>query len=133
MPRTAKEILAHADELARRFAEHEPVPGQIMDARALRDIAAAVERLAGAERDIASAVAIARAEGHSWAAIGAMLGTSGEAARQRYGAKPRRTVQEAVRQARARRVSSIRSPVAERGMVKKSRGARTPKESSRKD
>jgi hypothetical protein len=28
---------------------------------------------------------VARAEGHSWAAIGAMLGTFGEAARQRYG------------------------------------------------
>ena len=89
MPRTAKEILAHADELARRFAEHEPMPGQIIDARALRDIAAAVERLAGAERDIAAAVAIARAEGHSWAAIGAMLGTSGEAARQRYAPGPK--------------------------------------------
>jgi hypothetical protein len=30
-------------------------------------------------------VAVARAEGQAWAAIGAMLGTSGEAARQRYG------------------------------------------------
>jgi nucleoid-associated protein Lsr2 len=56
-----------------------------MDARALRDIAAAVERRAVAERDIADAVTVARAEGHTWAAIGAMLGTSGEAARQRYG------------------------------------------------
>jgi hypothetical protein len=27
----------------------------------------------------------ARAEGHSWAATGAMVGTSGVAARQRYG------------------------------------------------
>jgi hypothetical protein len=57
MPRSAKEILAHADELARRFEDHKPAPG---------------------------AVRAARADGHSWAAIGAMLGTSGEAARQRY-------------------------------------------------
>src|SRR5579859_3023230 len=84
MPRSTEQILAHADELARRFAEHEPASGQIMDARALRDIAAAVERRAGAERDIADAVSVARAEGHTWAAIAAMLGTSGEAARQRY-------------------------------------------------
>ena len=84
MPRTTEQILAHADELARRFAEHEPANDRIMDARALRDIAAAVERRADAERDIADAVSIARAEGHSWAAIAAMLGTSGEAARQRY-------------------------------------------------
>jgi nucleoid-associated protein Lsr2 len=84
MPRSTEQILAHADELARRFAEHEPADDRIMDARALRDIAAAVERLAIAERDIADAVTVARAEGHSWAAIAAMLGTSGEAARQRY-------------------------------------------------
>jgi hypothetical protein len=34
---------------------------------------------------MSDAVAVARAEGHSWATIGAMLGTTGEAARQRYG------------------------------------------------
>lgn len=85
MPRSTEQILAHADELARRFAEHEPAYDRIMDARALRDIAVAAERRAVAERDIADAVSIARAEGHTWAAIGAMLGTSGEAARQRYG------------------------------------------------
>ncbi len=85
MPRSTEQILAHADELARRFAEHEPAGDRVKDARALRDIAAAIERRAGAGRDIAAAVAVARAEGHTWAAIGAMLGTSGEAARQRYG------------------------------------------------
>jgi hypothetical protein len=85
MPRSTEQILAHADELARRFAEHEPAYDRIMDARALRDIAAAVERRAVAERDITDAVTVARAEGHTWAAISAMLGTSGEAARQRYG------------------------------------------------
>jgi hypothetical protein len=60
-------------------------PGDIKDARALLDVAAAFSRVAGAERDLAGAVSVARAEGHTWAAIGAMLGTSGEAARQRYG------------------------------------------------
>ncbi len=85
MPRSTEQILAHADELARRFADHEPAYDRIIDARALRDIAAAVERRAVAERDIANAATVARAEGHTWAAIGAMLGTSGEAARQRYG------------------------------------------------
>lgn len=89
MPRSAEEILAQADELARRFEDYEPGPGDGRDASALRDIAAAFARLAGSERDLASAVNAARAEGHSWAAIGAMLGTSGEAARQRYGAHGR--------------------------------------------
>jgi catalase (peroxidase I) len=83
MPRTTEEILAHADELGRRFEEHEP--GDVKDARALRDIAAAFARFARSERDLVAAVSVARAEGHTWAAIGAMLGTSGEAARQRYG------------------------------------------------
>ena len=90
MPRTTEDILARADELARRFEEHEPGAEDVKDARALRDIAAAFARLAGSERDLADAVSVARAEGHTWAAIGAMLGTSGEAARQRYGGTDRR-------------------------------------------
>jgi hypothetical protein len=40
---------------------------------------------ADAERVLLDAVVRARHEGHSWASIGAMVGTSGEAARQRYG------------------------------------------------
>jgi DNA-directed RNA polymerase specialized sigma24 family protein len=84
MVRTSREILAHAGELARRFEEHEP-DDDGTDARALRDIAEAVTRLAEDQRSVGTAVSVARAEGHSWAAIGAMLGTSGEAARQRYG------------------------------------------------
>jgi|SRR5690349_5079269 hypothetical protein len=94
MPRSTEEILAHADELARRFEEYEPGPGDGRDARPLRDIASAVTRLAATQREVDDAVSVARAEGHSWAAIGAMLGTSGEAARQRYGtrkhSRPRR-------------------------------------------
>jgi hypothetical protein len=90
MPRTTEEILARADELARRFEEHDPETGDVRDARALRDVAAAFARVADGERDLADAVSVARAEGHTWAAIGAMLGTSGEAARQRYGSTGRR-------------------------------------------
>jgi hypothetical protein len=85
MPRSTEEILAHADELAKRFEDHEPGSGDSKDGRALRDIAQAFSRVAVSERELADAVSVARAEGHTWAAIGAMLGTSGEAARQRYG------------------------------------------------
>jgi hypothetical protein len=85
MPRSTEEILAHADELARRFEDFEPAPGEVKDASALRDVASAFSRLAGSERELAAAVRAARADGHTWAAIGTMLGTSGEAARQRYG------------------------------------------------
>jgi hypothetical protein len=90
MPRSAEEILARADELARRFEDYEPAPGDVRDAGALRAVADAFARLATSQRDLAAAVHAARAEGHSWSAIGAMLGTSGEAARQRYGGTARR-------------------------------------------
>lgn len=85
MPRSIEEILAQADELAARFEDHEPEPDQIADAAALRQVREAFRDRAAADRRVVAAVAAARASGHSWAAIGAMLGTSGEAARQRYG------------------------------------------------
>lgn len=85
MPRTVAEILEQADELAARFESHEPDPANVTDAAALRAVRQAFQARADAERLLADAVSVARAEGHSWAAIGAMVGTSGEAARQRYG------------------------------------------------
>jgi hypothetical protein len=85
MPRTMQEIIDHADELARRFEEHPPDPAQFRDAHALAELRELVLARSAVERDLAAAVAAAREEGHSWGIIGAMLGTSGEAARQRYG------------------------------------------------
>ncbi|MBB5789934.1 hypothetical protein [Jiangella mangrovi] len=85
MPYTHEYILAHADELARRFEEHEPDPSTFRDARPLAAIYRAVQARAQAERDIVEAVAEARRTGHPWWLIGSYLGTSGEAARQRYG------------------------------------------------
>lgn len=86
MPRTVDEILAHADELAARFEQYEPNDGDEVDAAgsALR---AAVQERSAAERHIVEAVRLAREAGLSWAAIGRMVGTSGEAARQRYAEK----------------------------------------------
>ncbi|MEA2185433.1 MAG: hypothetical protein QOK16_444 [Solirubrobacteraceae bacterium] len=91
MPRTVQDILDYADELARRFEAYEPAAEDERDAAvfaALRD--AAVSR-STAERSIRTAVDDARAYGYSWAFIGSLLGTSGEAARQRYGTKRRRS------------------------------------------
>lgn len=85
MPRTAKEIIEQASELAARFENHDPQPAEIKDASSLRAVRHAFQVRADAERHLAEAVAVARTEGHSWAAIGAMVGTSGEAAGQRYG------------------------------------------------
>lgn len=85
MPRSLKDILGHADELAERFERHNPEPSDRKDAAALRALRQAALGRARAESKLADAVSLARAQGHSWTAIGAMLGTSGEAARQRYG------------------------------------------------
>lgn len=85
MPRSTDEILAHADELAQRFEEFDAIGNKGVDARSLRAVRDAFIRRAKAERSVCRAVEAARGNGHSWAAIGAMLGTSGEAARQRYG------------------------------------------------
>lgn len=84
MPRTVDEILAQADELTRRFESAEPVAGT--DGAALRAVREAFEDLALTQKRLSERIAVAKAAGHSWATIGAMIGTSGEAARQRYGA-----------------------------------------------
>ncbi len=83
MPRTTQEILDHADELAARFEQAEP--SHLRDATTLRSVRDAFITRAESERTLHEAVVQARHDGHSWASIGAMLGTSGEAARQRYG------------------------------------------------
>ena len=85
MPRSVQEILDQADDLARRFESHEPDPDAFRDAGSLRDVRQAFLARAEAERRLSEAVALARDDGQSWASIGAMVGTSGEAARQRYG------------------------------------------------
>lgn len=83
MPRSMQEILDHADELAKVFEDYEPEG--MTDATELRTLRETVLANAKAAADVAAAVARARDAGHSWSAIGAMLGTSGEAARQKYG------------------------------------------------
>lgn len=82
MPRSLHDILEHADELERRFADHDPA--NVRDAEPLRALRDAVTERAATERRIAEAVTAARKAGVSWSAIGGMLGTSGEAARKRY-------------------------------------------------
>lgn len=87
MPRTIDQIINQAEELAARFEDHEPNADAVRDAGALRAVRKAFLTRAEAEQRVTEAVSKARADGHSWASIGAMVGTSGEAARQRYGQK----------------------------------------------
>jgi FAD/FMN-containing dehydrogenase len=85
MPRSIQDILDHAEELARQFEEFDPDAG---DERAVEEylLERAVLARARSERQIVEAVAAARAKGISWQRIGSLLGTSAQAAQQRYGA-----------------------------------------------
>ena len=85
MPRTTKDILAHADELAKRFEDYEPREGDRRDPAALAELRAAVVARADAERQLVDHIVAARKRGLPWSTIGAEVGTSGEAARQKYG------------------------------------------------
>lgn len=87
MPRSVDEILAHADQWAGRFEDYDPQPGDELDREAVAALRSAVQERSDAERHVLDAVRGARQAGLSWSAIGALVGTSGEAARQRYGQK----------------------------------------------
>lgn len=83
MPRSVAELLAHADELADSFGNFEPIPGAA-HTTGLGELYLAVQDRAGSERRLQKAVDASREEGTSWGLIGRMLGTTGEAARQRF-------------------------------------------------
>ncbi len=85
MPRSIQEILDHGDELARRFEEFDPKSG---DERVVEEYLlerATIDR-ARSERQVVDAVVAARGKGLSWQRIGDILGTTAQAAQQRYGA-----------------------------------------------
>jgi hypothetical protein len=87
MPRSVEEILQHADELAARFEGYEPDPADELDRDVVAELRAAVAERSEAERHMLEAVRKARQARLSWSAIGALVGTTGEAARQRYSDK----------------------------------------------
>jgi len=62
-----------------------PVPSVNREAADYRRISAARTAAAKAEAELEAAVSAARAKGDSWEVIGAALGTSARAARERFG------------------------------------------------
>lgn len=85
MPRSIQEILDQADELAKRFEDYEPGEGDQVPVEEYLLRRAALAR-ARSEREVVDAVSAARSSGISWNKIGEILGTSAQAAQQRYGA-----------------------------------------------
>jgi hypothetical protein len=79
-------LLAHADELADRFEDYEPGEGDRRETT-LMALRRTAYRRALLEGEIIEIVRQAREAGASWARIGKELGTTGEAARQRYAGK----------------------------------------------
>lgn len=67
----------------------DPGEGEVKDGRHMREISEALESVEAAEIRLRAAVMEARAAGDSWAMIGTALGTSRQAAFQRFGAEDR--------------------------------------------
>ncbi len=84
MPRSIQEILDHADELAARLEAYDPKADDERNVEEYLLERAALAR-ARSEQKVVEAVVAARAKGLSWQRIGQILGTSAQAAQQRYG------------------------------------------------
>jgi hypothetical protein len=87
MPRT-REQLQHAAEAAERWLDSlDPtaIASPDADASRLRRIGDAVRAVAKGQVELADAVTEARVHGHTWTQIATMLGTSRQAAQERYG------------------------------------------------
>lgn len=86
MPRSIDELIAQADELADEFEHYAPAD-EDRGEPTLTALRRAAYRRALIERELVEMVRHAREAGASWSKIGKELGTSGEAARQRYADK----------------------------------------------
>lgn len=83
--RSLADLIAHADELADTFETFEPADADF-DAPLppLMAVKLAAFRRAAAEKELAEAITAARQAHLSWRQLGEAIGTTGEAARQRY-------------------------------------------------
>ena len=86
MPRSIDDLVARADELADEFEGYAPQEADRGEP-ALLALRRAAYRRALIERELVERVLQARQAGESWTKTGNEFGTSGKAARQRYGKK----------------------------------------------
>ena len=79
------DLIAHADQLADAFENHDPAPEDFgAPLPPLMAVKLAAFRRAAAEKELAQAIHAARQAHLSWRELGQAIGTTGEAARQRY-------------------------------------------------
>ncbi len=84
-PRSLEDIKARAEEFADAFENYEPKHGdQDAPISPVMAVKLSAWRRDAAERELADAVRAAREKRLSWREVGEAIGTSGEAARQRY-------------------------------------------------
>lgn len=80
------DIKTRGDSDVERWLDNlDPATTPARDGARMRHIAAAREHVTDAERELRDAVAEARAAGDTWSMIGIALGTSRQAAFQRFG------------------------------------------------
>ncbi len=87
MRRSLTDLISQADRLADVFENHDPTPEDFeAPLPPLMAVKLAAFRRSQAEKDLADAVHSARDAQLSWRELGEAIGTTGEAARQRYAA-----------------------------------------------
>ena len=95
MPRSLSELIKHGDFYAKQFEDYATGSEEAIDTAIFNALWAAGQQKSALENSIAELVVKARSGNMSWKLIGQILGTSGEAARQRYGSiakrKPKKT------------------------------------------
>jgi hypothetical protein len=97
----------------------DPATTEAKDATPLRRIAGALAGVSAAELELRRQVDAARRAGFSWAAIGTALGTSRQAAQQRYGSGT------PARKKLVRKAPAERQAAAKRKVVRSARTGRT--------
>ena len=87
VPRTREQLQQAAEDAERWLDSLDPaaLASPQADASRLRRIGAAVSAVAADQAELAASVAAAREHGHTWTHIATMLGTSRQAAQERYG------------------------------------------------
>lgn len=87
VPRTSAQLARAAADAERWLDELDPAQlnASGADASALRRLGGAVRASAQSQSEVAAAVEAARGAGHPWRQIAAVLGTSRQAAQEKYG------------------------------------------------